>query len=127
MLNILLANPALPTTGGTSGGGASPLGSNATGLILMIGLFVVLYFVLFLPQKKKDKAMKKMRQELKAGDRVTTIGGIFGRVSAVKDDVITLEVGQDKVKIMVARWAIGTVNGAGDGNSSEKLETVDKA
>ncbi|MGI5898855.1 MAG: preprotein translocase subunit YajC [Christensenellales bacterium] len=75
-------------------------------LILMI---VVFYFVLIRPQQKKDKAVKKMLSELKVGDRITTIGGIFGRIKTVKEDVLTIEVGADKTEMVVARWAVRSV------------------
>jgi preprotein translocase subunit YajC len=75
-------------------------------LILMI---VVFYFVLIRPQQKKDKAVKKMLSELKTGDRITTIGGIFGRIKSVKEDVLTIEVGAEKTEMIIARWAVRSV------------------
>jgi len=77
-------------------------------LILLVAAF---YFLLIRPQKKKDKAKREMLNNLKNGDRVTTIGGFFGTVSGIKDDVITITVGPDQTKLMVARWAISTVDG----------------
>jgi preprotein translocase subunit YajC len=50
-----------------------------------------------------------MRANLKEGDEVVTIGGVMGKIVAVKDDVLTVEVGADKVKLRFARWAIGNV------------------
>ena len=50
--------------------------------------------------------VKNMLANLKVGDRITTIGGIYGTISAIKDDVITIDVGADKTKMIIARWAV---------------------
>lgn len=78
-------------------------------LILPIGVFVVFYFILIRPQQKKDKKIREMRSNLKVGNEVITIGGIHGKVIKIKDDVITIEVGADKVKLTMTKWAVGTV------------------
>lgn len=56
-------------------------------------MFVVFYFLLIRPQKKKDKKVKEMLAALKNGDRVCTIGGIYGTITSIKDDTIELSVG----------------------------------
>ncbi|MBU5677819.1 preprotein translocase subunit YajC [Alkaliphilus sp. MSJ-5] len=78
-------------------------------LILPLGVFVVFYFLLIRPQQKKDKKIKEMRNNLKVGEQIITIGGIHGKVIKIKDDVITIEVGSDKLKLTMAKWSIGTV------------------
>ena len=60
-------------------------------LVLMGAVF---YFMLIRPQRKKDKQVKEMLNNLKHGDRITTIGGIYGTITGIKDDTITLAVGQ---------------------------------
>lgn len=74
--------------------------------IVVIAAF---YFFLIRPQQKRDKATKTMRESVKEGDEVVTIGGIYGKVVNTKEDILTIEVGSDKVKLKVARWAIGKV------------------
>ena len=74
----------------------------------LIFIFAVFYFFLIRPQQKRDKERKEMLSNLKEGDEILTIGGIFGRILNIKEDVITLEVG-DKLKIKVTRSAIGNV------------------
>lgn len=74
----------------------------------LILIFVIFYFLLIRPQQKREKERKKMLASLKKGDDVITIGGIYGKILNIKDDVLTLEVG-DKVKINVTRSAIGNV------------------
>lgn len=79
------------------------------GLILPLGVFVVFYFILIRPQQKKDKKIREMRNNLKVGDEVITIGGIYGKIVKIKDDNITIEVGADKVKLNMAKWSVGSV------------------
>lgn len=74
----------------------------------MILIFAIFYFLLIRPQQKREKERRDMLSGLKEGDDIITIGGIYGRILNIKDDVITLEVG-DKLKIKVTRSAIGTV------------------
>ena len=77
----------------------------------MIGLVIVgLYFIMIRPQKKKEKAIVAMRNNLQVGDQVTTSGGIVGRVVNIKEDSVTIETGSDRVKIRVMRWAISVNN-----------------
>ena len=78
-------------------------------LIIMVLLFVVLYFVMIRPQKKQEKEIAAMRDNLQIGDEVSTNGGILGRVVKIKDDIVTLELGNDKNKIKVFKWAIRAV------------------
>jgi len=90
-------------------------------LVLMVAMIAIFYFMLIRPQKKKDKAVKDMLAALKNGDRVCTIGGIYGTISNVRDDTITLSVGPQKVPMMFARWAIRSVEDAPLENDSEPL------
>ncbi len=83
--------------------GASAIVGFVLPLVLMIAIF---YFMLIRPQRKRDKAEAQMRNSLEVGDVVTTIGGIVGRVCNIKDDIITVETGADRVKIRFNRWAI---------------------
>lgn len=76
-------------------------------LVIPLGFLAVFYFILIRPQQKRDKAIKSMRESLKIGDEVVTIGGIVGRVLKVTEEVITIEVGADKTKLTVEKWGIG--------------------
>ncbi|NLZ92166.1 MAG: preprotein translocase subunit YajC [Clostridiales bacterium] len=78
---------------------------------LPIILLVVFYFLIIAPQKKKEKKIREMRAALKEGDQIVTIGGIMGKIVSVKEDVVTVEVGSDKVKLKFAKWAVGSVVG----------------
>jgi preprotein translocase subunit YajC len=75
--------------------------------IIMIVLVVVMYLVMFLPQKKREKAIKQMRNNLEVGDVVVTEAGIVGKVISAKDlDTITIETGSDKTRLKIKRWAV---------------------
>ena len=74
-------------------------------IILMIGMFALM----IIPQRKCEKKIKDMLAAIKVGDRVRTIGGIYGTVSALRDDIVTLTVGPDKVRLVFARGAIANV------------------
>lgn len=76
-------------------------------MVLIIGF---MYLLLYLPQKKQDKKDSTMRNSIEIGDEVTTIGGIIGRVSAIKEDTFVLETGSDRVKIRFRRTAISSVS-----------------
>ena len=72
-------------------------------LILMI---VVFYFLLIRPQKKRDKEVQKMRENIEIADEIVTIGGIIGRIVSIKDDTRVIETAGDRSKIRLARWSI---------------------
>ena len=72
-------------------------------------MLVLLYFMIYRPQKKQEKKDAAMRAALEIGDQVTTIGGIVGRVVAIKDDTFVLETGADRVKIRFIKNAITSV------------------
>lgn len=80
-----------------------------SGLIIPLGFLAIFYFLLIRPQQKKEKKIREMRSNLKVGDEIVTIGGIHGKIIKLKDDMVTIEVGADKTKLPVARWAIGNV------------------
>ncbi|NMA48963.1 MAG: preprotein translocase subunit YajC [Tissierellia bacterium] len=82
---------------------------NLQAFILPIGLLAIFYFFAIRPQRKKEKEIKEMRGSLKVGDDVVTIGGIYGKIVVVKDDVLTIESGSAKTKLELTRWAVGSV------------------
>jgi len=92
------------------GEGAEAAGIPTAGIIQSLGLPVLLigvfYFMLIRPQRKREKQAKEMLAALKVGDKVASIGGIIGTISAIKDDTVTVEVGADKTKIQLERNAI---------------------
>lgn len=90
--------------------------NNSMSMILMIviyaAIFAALYFFLIRPNSKRKKEEAQMRNSLEIGDEITTIGGIMGRVVAIKDDedAIIIETGSDRVKMKFKKWCISTVD-----------------
>lgn len=75
-------------------------------------LFVVFYFFLIRPQKKRDKAEKEMRDSIQVGDEISTIGGFIGKVVSIKDDTLVIESSADRTKLKLYRWAVRGKEGA---------------
>jgi preprotein translocase subunit YajC len=80
------------------------------GLIPMVFIFAIFYFLLVWPVRKRQKALQKVIENLKRGDRVVTNGGIYGEVAAVEGSTILLKVA-DNLKIKVAKSAISGLEG----------------
>ena len=76
---------------------------------MLIILMIALFAVMIIPQRKREKKIKDMLANLKPGDRVRTTGGIYGTITAIKDDVVTISVGPDKVRLVFIRGAIASV------------------
>ena len=72
-------------------------------------MLVLLYFMIYRPQKKQEKKDAAMRAALEIGAQGITIGGVVGRVVAIKDDTFVLETGADRVKIRFTKSAISSV------------------
>lgn len=82
-------------------------------MILLYGAIIAaIYFFLIRPNSKKKKEEAQMRNSLEIGDEITTIGGIMGRIVAIKDDedAIIIETGSDRVKMKFKKWCISTVD-----------------
>ncbi len=99
---LLTAGAALPEAGGVAA-----IISSLLPFILMI---VVFYFLVIRPQRKRDKENREMLASLAVGDNITTIGGICGKIVSIREDVIVVEVGVDKVKLVFERWAVRNVD-----------------
>lgn len=112
---------AAATTDAAAAPASAGVGEMLGMLLPLVLMFVVFYFLLIRPQKKKDKKVKEMLAALKNGDRVCTIGGIYGTITGIKDDTIELSVGRDNVKLVFARWAIRNVEEIAIENDSEVL------
>ena len=104
------ANQAVTTTSST-----------ISTIVIMVIMVAVFYFLLIRPQRKKDKKIKEMLAALKVGDRVCTIGGIYATIESIRDDTITLSVGKGDQTMVVARWAIRSVEDVTIENETESL------
>lgn len=83
------------------------------GLLVTVGYLVffigIMYLLIFLPQKKRDKKAKEMLNALQVGNAIVTIGGVSGKVINIKDDEITIESGVERTKINIKKWAVKDV------------------
>jgi len=93
----MITNPILLAQVGA--GGIAPL-------LMMVGIFAVFYFLLIMPQQRRQKKWQAMLETIKPGDRVTTSGGIKGTVLSMKDDGVVLRVPPDNIKMEVVRSSI---------------------
>ncbi len=84
-------------------------------------MVVLMYFLMIRPERKRKKKEKAMLDALKRGDRICTIGGIYGTIMDIKDDTITLAVGRDNLSMVVARWAIRSVEDVTIENETQSL------
>jgi len=94
--------PASVYATGTSAVG----GSGISSIVMLVALFAIMYFLMIRPQQKKEKETANMRNNLKVGDDIVTIGGIYGTIVRIKDDKITIAVGAAQTKLEIAKWAI---------------------
>jgi len=91
---------------GTPGGGQG--GSQFMSFLPIILIFVIFYFLLIRPQQRRSKEHRNLLSNLKEGDQILTSGGIYGKITGIKDDKITVEI-SDKVRVKVNRGHIAAV------------------
>ena len=113
-MNLILDAAA---TGQTSGG----IFGNYTMIIMLIAVFAIMYFLMIRPEQKKKKEAEQLRANLKKGDKITTIGGIVGKIVNIKDENIVIETGEDQVRMELLKWAVMT------NNTAEKEKTERRA
>ncbi len=82
--------------------------SSSSTVLLLAVMFAVMYFLVIRPENKRKKKAEAMRNSVKNGSKITTIGGITGDVVQVTEDTVTFETGEDRVRIQIKKWAIST-------------------
>lgn len=75
-------------------------------MILLLVMIAVFYFLIIRPENKRKKQAEEMRNSLKKGERITTIGGMVGKVVQVNDNTIVFETSEDRVRVEIAKWGI---------------------
>ncbi|MFO7601012.1 MAG: preprotein translocase subunit YajC [Candidatus Desulfacyla sp.] len=103
--------------GGAGKGGTGGEGGGFGAFIPLILMFAIFYFLLIRPQQKKAKAHKQLLASIKKGDRVVSSGGLYGVVTGLTDDVVTMEIAP-KVRVKVSRGSISGVAGREPSTSS---------
>jgi preprotein translocase subunit YajC len=86
------------------------MGGGLGGIILIVVMFVVLYFFMIRPQKKQEREVNNMRNNLQVGDEITTIGGIIGKIVSIKEETVMIETGHDRTKIRILKTAVRNVD-----------------
>ena len=102
MMSLFLANE--PATGG-----------GLSMILIFVAVIAIMYFLMIRPEKKKQKKVEAMRDALKVGDNITTIGGIVGDVVCIKDGKdgkIVIETSADRVRMELEKWSVSTNNTA---------------
>ena len=91
-------------------------------IVIMMVILVGMYFLMIRPSTKRKKQEDEMRNNIQIGDEITTIGGIIGRVVAIKDEneSFIIETGVDRSKIKIKKWAIATCNTQKENNQENK-------
>ena len=84
------------------------MNESSASLMMLVVLMVVFYFLLIRPENKRKKKAQEMRESIKKGDTITTIGGIVGRVVMVNKDTLVIETSEDRVRMEITKWAIST-------------------
>ena len=102
MMSLLFSNE--PATGG-----------GLSMILIFVAVIAIMYFLMIRPEKKKQKKVEAMRDALKVGDNITTIGGIVGDVVSIKDGKdgkIVIETSADRVRMELEKWSVSTNNTA---------------
>ena len=79
-------------------------------ILMIVLMFAMMYFLMIRPENKRKKEAQNLRDSLKVGDVITTIGGIVGTICKVDESTIVIETGADRVRIEFTKWAVSTKN-----------------
>ncbi len=122
MIYFLAENGADAGANGGAGGG-----SLLTMLLPLILMFVIFYFILIRPENKRKKEAEAMRNAVKTGDEIITIGGICGTVVSVKDDRIVIETSADQVRLEMTKWAVSSNETATAAKKAAQKKAIEDA
>ena len=96
-------------------------------IVMLVVMLVIFYFLLIRPENKRKKKAQEMRDSIKKGDTITTIGGIVGRVVQAGKDTLVIETSEDRVRMEITRWAVSTTGvQTTDQPTEEKSDKSDK-
>lgn len=91
-------------------------------LIMIVILFAMMYFLMIRPENKRKKKAQELRDSLKKGDIITSIGGIVGKIVSVNKDTIIIETSEDRVRLELTKWAVSTTGVQAGEQPEEKKE-----
>ena len=79
-------------------------------ILMIVLMFAMMYFFMIRPENKRKKEAQNLRDSLKVGDVITTIGGVVGTICKVDESTIVIETGADRMRIEFTKWAVSTKN-----------------
>lgn len=82
--------------------------------IVFVIIILVIYYIPYSQKRREDKEIKKMQDNLKAGDKVITYTGLSGVIEKIEEDKVILQTNPDKVKISIEKWAIAGLDDRGE-------------
>ncbi len=91
-------------------------------ILMLIVMVAIMYFLMIRPENKRKKKAQEMRDSLKKGDTITSIGGIVGRIVSVGKDTIVIETSDDRVRMELTKWAVSSVGVQSGEQPEEKKE-----
>ena len=91
-------------------------------ILMLIVMVAIMYFLMIRPENKRKKKAQEMRDSLKKGDVITSIGGIVGRIVSVGKDTIVVETSDDRVRMELTKWAVSSVGVQSGEQPEEKKE-----
>ena len=113
-----------------SGTTPTPQPGNSSSIILIIYIVVIvaaMYFFMIRPNKKKQQKEEDMRNSIEVGNEILTIGGIYGKVVAIKEDSFVIETGPEKAKMRISKWSIQQNFSVKEPEPKEKIKAKKKA
>lgn len=110
-----------------SGTPVNPGGGLSSLLLMLVLMFGIFYFFMIRPENKRKKETEAMRNAVKTGDEIITIGGIYGTVVNVKDERIVIEVGADQVRLETTKWAISSNETAAAAKKAAQKKAMEDA
>ena len=111
--------------GTTTGAPEAAAGGGMSMIFMLVAMVAVFYFMMIRPENKRKKEAEAMRSALKVGDKITTIGGIIGKVVDIKEDKFVIETGADQVRIEFAKWALSTNETAAENAKAEAKKAAE--
>ena len=91
-------------------------------ILMLIVMVAIMYFLMIRPENKRKKKAQEMRDSLKKGDVITSIGGIIGKIVSVSKDTIVIETSDDRVRMELTKWAVSSVGVQSSEQPEEKKE-----
>ncbi len=107
-------------------GASNPTSAGMFPIIMLVAMIAIFYFLMIRPENKRKKEAEQMRDSLKEGDRITTIGGIVGTIVSIKEDKFVIETGADQVRIEFCKWALSTNDSANERMKEQQKKAAEE-